>query len=112
MSDSIRFRLIRAQETVADGVLFRDGASVLRWRGLNASFQCYDSFQSILDVHHVGSGTDLAWIDGACFCCGAEADFIQDASGDGGQCCRCNATWSGVPSFEKETDKGSWKLLK
>ncbi len=32
MSDSIRFSLVRDEKVVADGVLFRDGAAVLRWR--------------------------------------------------------------------------------
>ena len=109
MSDSIRFSLVREEKVVADGVLFKDGAAVLRWRGDNASFQCYESFQSVLDVHHVGRGTGLTWIDGTCFACGAEADFWQGASGNGGQCRRCSATWDGAPSFEQEPEKGVWK---
>lgn len=112
MSDSIRFNLVRDEKVVADGLLFRDGAAVLRWRGDHPSFQTYTSFQGVLDVHHVGNGTNLMWIDGACFCCGAEANFWQGADGNGGQCCRCSATWDGAPSFQQEPEKGKWVGLK
>jgi len=111
MSDPIRFNLVRDSGIVANGVLFDDGASVLRWRGETRSTVCYDSFQSVLDVHHVGSGTDLEWLDGVCFCCGTERNFWQGKSGDGGRCRNCSATWDGAPSFKREPEAGTWKLV-
>ncbi len=111
MTDSLRFSLIRDGNTVAAGVLFRDGAAVLRWLGQHPSFQTYETFQDVIDIHHVGKGTDLTWIDGVCFSCRTEANFWQGSDGNGGQCCRCGATWDGVPSFEAEPEKGAWRKL-
>ena len=50
---------------VADGVVFEDGTTVIRWRSEHASTVVWDSINDALAVHgHVGA-TEFVFADGA-----------------------------------------------
>jgi hypothetical protein len=66
-----RFRLMRAQDEtgvsgvgyIADGVRFRDGTCVLRWRTRHASTAVYASHETLMEIHGHGGKTECEWVD-------------------------------------------------
>jgi len=63
------FRLIRTEDVsgvsgtgiVADGVVFPDGVTVLRWRTVGGSTAIYDSVESVERIHGHDGSTRLVW---------------------------------------------------
>lgn len=66
-----RFHLDRTEDingisgtgTVADGVVFEDGATVLRWRGATPSTVLYNKLEDMTHVHLHGGRTFITWLD-------------------------------------------------
>lgn len=66
------FAMIRRQDVtgasgighVADGVVFPDGTTVVRWRGDNPSTVVWPSWQAAEAVHGHGGATEFVWEDG------------------------------------------------
>lgn len=48
---------------VAEGIEFRGGPTVLRWRRSGGSLGVYKDTESIMDVHGHGGSTRLVWKD-------------------------------------------------
>lgn len=48
---------------VADGVVFEDGTTVLRWRTMGGSTAIYDSVQHLESIHGHGGKTVVVFID-------------------------------------------------
>lgn len=72
MSDYARaFALVRDVDVtgisgtghVADGVLWPDGSSSIRWRGDNPSVVFWDKFESVEKIHGHGGSTRIVWVD-------------------------------------------------
>jgi hypothetical protein len=65
------FRLVRVKDTsgvsgtghVADGVMFPDGVTVLRWLGKYASTVVWASIDDALAVHGHDGATRVEWLD-------------------------------------------------
>lgn len=101
----------------ADGVQFADGTVVIRWRGEHASTQTYSDWGHAMRIHHIGEPgigadkwTTAQWLDGECFCCGA--DLWKHGAmfgGNGAQCLCCSSGWQGPPSRFKDEHKGTWR---
>lgn len=66
-----RFLLVRDEDVsgvsgtgvVADGVVFRDGATVLRWRGDDASTAVWGDLTAAMRIHGHGGLTRVEWVD-------------------------------------------------
>jgi hypothetical protein len=66
-----RFVLIRDSDIsgvsgtglVADGVVFPDGVTVLRWRSKWASTVIWPSVSAAMEVHGHGGATRIRWLD-------------------------------------------------
>lgn len=48
---------------VAEGVVFTDGTTVLRWLTEYTSTAIYDSAKELISIHGHGGSTQLQWID-------------------------------------------------
>lgn len=48
---------------VAEGVVFTDGTTVIRWHGQRASTVTWQSVEDAIAVHGHGGATRLAWLD-------------------------------------------------
>lgn len=63
------FRLVRSEDvsgvsgtgTVADGVVFPDGVTILRWRTARGSTAVYDSVKDVERIHGHDGKTRLVW---------------------------------------------------
>jgi len=70
-SDSRRFQLERdtgvsgvsGTGTVADGITFPDGTTVVRWRGERSSTVVWPSIGDAEAIHGHGGATRIVWID-------------------------------------------------
>lgn len=70
-SASRRFKLLRDVDVsgvsgvghVADGVVFPDGTTVVRWRGNTASTVVWDSPEDVVAIHGHSGSTLLVWVD-------------------------------------------------
>ena len=49
--------------TVADGVLWPDGAVTVRWRGNKPSTVNWNNMQDVEDIHGHAGSTDIVWVD-------------------------------------------------
>lgn len=66
-----RFELQRREDpsgvsgtgAVAEGVQFRDGTVVLRWRSRHLSTAIYDDISTVVDIHGHDGLTTVEWID-------------------------------------------------
>jgi hypothetical protein len=66
-----RFELLRNEDPsgvsgtghVAEGVQFRDGTVVLRWRSRHLSTAIYDDISTVVEIHGHDGSTIVAWID-------------------------------------------------
>jgi hypothetical protein len=103
----------RGADTVATGVQFADGYVVIRWIGEHPSTQTYSDWCHAMHIHHIGepgSGdrwTTAEWLDGVCFACGAEAQWIS--GGNGSQCLACSSGWNGPPDRVSGESKSGWR---
>lgn len=48
---------------IADGVRFRDGKCVLKWRGYQSSITIFESLHDLEVIHGHGGKTVVEWID-------------------------------------------------
>jgi len=66
-----RFHLVRHRDPsgisgtgiVADGVQFRDGQVVVRWRGERSSTVIWPGIEDVQAIHGHGGATTIAWED-------------------------------------------------
>lgn len=66
-----RFQLVRDEDVsgssgtglVAEGIVFTDGTSVLRWLSENASTAVYTSFDMLVVIHGHEGKTRVRWLD-------------------------------------------------
>jgi hypothetical protein len=69
-----RFELVRNEDksgvsgtgTVADGIMFDDGQSIIKWRGGDRgvrSLAIYNSMAEVKDIHGHEGATEIKWID-------------------------------------------------
>lgn len=66
-----RFHLVRTEDEsgisgtghIADGVMFSDGACVLRWRTTLRSTGFYGSHEDLMAIHGHGGKTRCEWVD-------------------------------------------------
>lgn len=112
----MRFSLKRAEARVALGVLWPDGSVSLRWLGEFPSAVFFSDYGHAMHVHHIGEPgserwTTAEWMDGVCFACGSPVAENAMMAGNGGQCARCSASWSGPPSWFPEPEKGTWRAF-
>ena len=49
--------------TVADGVVFPDGTTVIRWRGGRQSTVVWPGIDDVEAIHGHGGATRIVWID-------------------------------------------------
>ena len=101
-----RFRLDRERggprQCVAQGVVFGDGTTILRWLGATPSTATYTSLAT-MEAIHLHDGTTVRWEDHCCFTCGASA-----GPSDGpGWCSCCGSTWD-TPADMIEPGGGRW----
>jgi hypothetical protein len=109
-----RFRLDRQEDPtgvsgtgcVAQGVVFSDGTTVVRWMGDHPTTTTHPSIESVEHIHCHEGRTKIRWQDAICFQCGATT-LSDDAVG----CDQCGACWSGLPFMETRPDPSlaSWK---
>jgi hypothetical protein len=108
-----RFRIDRMQDLtgvsgtgcVAQGVVFSDGTTVVRWLGKSPTTTVHPSIESVEAIHLHGGASKLRWEDPICFACGVEID--RNAYGQ--WCSACGAT-SDKPFLETRPDPslGRW----
>lgn len=49
--------------TVADGVVFSDGVTVVRWRGERQSTVVWPGIEDVEAIHGHGGATRIVWVD-------------------------------------------------
>lgn len=74
---------------VAEGIVFSDGVTVIRWRGRHASTVVWGSIQSAIEIHGHGGATEFRWLDDAPATCGATKVLTQSR----GELATCNIEW-------------------
>jgi hypothetical protein len=92
---------------VAQGVVFSDGSTVVRWLGKSPTTTVHDSVESVEAIHLHGGASKLRWEDPICFACGTEIDRCTV----GGQWCgACGANGGSTMYLETRPDpsQGSW----
>lgn len=96
-----RFRLDRKKDDtgvsgtgcVAQGVVFSDGTTVLRWLSdKNVTTVVHDSIYSVEEIHCHDGNTEIRWEDPICFNC-----WVTTIRFDSTECDQCGATWEGLP---------------
>jgi hypothetical protein len=50
---------------VAEGIVFSDGTTVLRWTVALTSTAIYDSIEDLIEIHGHNGSTVLRWVDTA-----------------------------------------------
>lgn len=77
-----RFRLDRDRDVsgvsgtgcVAQGVVFSDGTTVIRWLGSSPTTTVHDSVESVERIHLHDGATRFRWEDPICFACGSTVE--------------------------------------
>lgn len=89
---------------VAQGCVFSDGTTVVRWLGASATTTVHDSVESVETIHLHGGRTKFRWEDPICFQCGCE-----NSDSRGRWCSACGAT-TDEPFMETRPNPslGSW----
>lgn len=92
---------------VAQGVVFSDGTTVVRWLGEHPTTTVHPSIESVEHIHLHGGASELRWEDPICFRCGAEIDRAMRAPLQ--WCISCGAT-SDEPFMETRPrpELGGW----
>jgi hypothetical protein len=90
---------------VAQGIVFSDGTTVVRWLGKTATTTVHDCIESVEAIHLHGGASKLRWEDPICFACGTE--IMREARNQ--WCSACGATGD-EPFLETRPDpsQGSW----
>lgn len=65
------FRLIRKKDVsgvsgtgyIAEGVVFHDGMTFLKWFGKIPSVEEFPTVENVLEIHGHGGSTDIEWWD-------------------------------------------------
>jgi len=107
-----RFRLDRREDPtgvsglgcVAQGCVFSDGTTVVRWLGEFPTTTVHPSVESVEHIHLHAGRTQFRWEDPICFQCGCETSDTR-----GLHCFQCGAS-SADPYLETRPNPslGSW----
>lgn len=73
--------------TVAEGCVFGDGTTVVRWLGDHPTTTVHPSVESVEHIHLHEGRTEFRWQDPICFVCGTE-----NSETNGMHCYECGAS--------------------
>lgn len=94
---------------VAQGVVFSDGTTVVRWLGEHPTTTVHPSVESVEHIHLHGGASSIRWEDPICFQCGAEIE--RDMSSPKHQHCYSCGASGDEPYLETRPNSslGGWK---